>query len=168
MDSQIQISPTMSEVAGTSTDSCAPQGWRRLRVLCVDDHEDSLHVLKRLLALQRHDVRTCGTVAEARAALASAPPSPPSPPGAGGAAPPFDLLICDLMLPDGDGHQLMREAAGLGIPGIALTALTGQRNRDRSRADGFLDHLDKPILYEQLSAAIERVMSREPGAEPPR
>jgi CheY-like chemotaxis protein len=162
MDSQIQISPTMSEVAGTSTDSCAPQGWRRLRVLCVDDHEDSLHVLKRLLALQRHDVRTCGTVAEARAALA------PSPPGAGGAAPPFDLLICDLMLPDGDGHQLMREAAGLGIPGIALTALTGQRNRDRSRAAGFLDHLDKPILYEQLSAAIERVMSREPGAEPPR
>ena len=50
-------------------DSCAPEGWRRLRVLCVDDHEDSLHVLKRLLALQRHDVRTCGTVAEARAAL---------------------------------------------------------------------------------------------------
>jgi len=146
-------------------DSRGAEGWRRLRVLCVDDHEDSLHVLKRLLALQRHDVRTCGTVAEARAALAS---SSPQSQGAGGAAPPpFDLLICDLMLPDGDGHEVMRQAAAMGIPGIALTALTGQRNRDRSREAGFLDHLDKPILYEQLSAAIERVMSRTPGTEQP-
>ena len=152
----------MSEVAGTSTDSRAAEGWRRLRVLCVDDHEDSLHVLKRLLALQRHDVRTCGTVAEARAALAS------SPGARGGDNPPFDLLICDLMLPDGDGRDVMCEAAALGIPGIALTALTGQRNRDRSHEAGFLDHLDKPILYEQLSAAIERVMSRPPDTETPR
>jgi len=137
---------------GRSTNSPDATGWRKLRVLCVDDHVDSLYILKRLLALQRHEVRTCTTAAEARAALS------------GQGSERFDLLLCDLTLPDGDGHEIMKEAARLGIPGVALSARTGQREHERSRAAGFVDHLDKPIAYEQLAAAIERVMARKSDA----
>ena len=133
-------------------------GWRKLRVLCVDDHVDSLYILKRLLALQRHEVQTCTTAADARAALSSSS----SLSGAGSGR--YDLLICDLTLPDGDGNEIMQEAARLGIPGVALSARTGQREHERSRAAGFVDHLDKPIAYEQLTAAIERIISHKPDA----
>ena len=138
---------------GASTGSADPAGWRKLRVLCVDDHVDSLYILKRLLALQRHDVHTCTTAADARAALSGQGP-----------AERYDLLICDLTLPDGDGNEIMKEATRLGIPGVALSARTGQREHERSRAAGFVDHLDKPVAYEQLTAAIERIMSDKPDA----
>lgn len=124
--------------------------WHPLRVICVDDHADSLYVLKRLLALQRHEVRACQTVAEARAALA------------GDGAGQYDLLICDLLLPDGDGRDVMREAARLGVPGIAVSGLTGEQEHSRSREFGFVDHLDKPVLYDHLAAAIERVTGCRP------
>jgi len=131
-------------------------GWRKLRVLCVDDHVDSLYILKRLLTLQRHEVQTCATATDARAALSSC--------SSGGGPGRYDLLICDLTLPDGDGNEIMHEAARLGIPGVALSARTGQREHERSRAAGFVDHLDKPVAYEQLTAAIERIMSHRPDA----
>jgi CheY-like chemotaxis protein len=146
---------TTDREPGPRENSPDATGWRKLRVLCVDDHVDSLYILKRLLALQRHEVRTCTTAAEARAALS------------GQGSERFDLLLCDLTLPDGDGHEIMKEAARLDIPGVALSARTGQREHERSRAAGFVDHLDKPIAYEQLTAAIERVMSRKSDAGGP-
>ena len=117
-----------------------------MRILCVDDHGDSCFILKRLLEAQRHTVRTCGTVAEAKAALSA------------DGAERFDLLICDLMLPDGDGREVMREAARVGVPGVALSAMyVGEKEAERSRAAGFLAHLNKPIVYDDLAAIIDRL-----------
>jgi CheY-like chemotaxis protein len=125
-----------------------PRQGRSLRILCVDDHEDSCLILKRLLELQHHSVRACATAAEARAALTAD--------GAGR----FDLLVCDLLLPDGDGYDVMHEAARLGVPGIALSAkYVGERDRTRSEAAGFIAHLNKPIVYDELAAVIERIAS---------
>ena len=53
-------------------------------------------ILKRLLELQHHSVRTCATAAEAKAALTA------------DGAERYDLLVCDLMLPDGEGYDVMR------------------------------------------------------------
>jgi CheY-like chemotaxis protein len=123
-----------------------PRQRRSLRILCVDDHEDSCLILKRLLELQRHSVRTCATAAEARAALTAE--------GAGR----YDLLVCDLMLPDGEGYDVMHEAARVGVPGVALSALcVAERDRKRSEDAGFIAHLNKPIVFEELAAVIERI-----------
>ena len=130
----------LGKVKMGTTDSDAPHP---LRVLCVDDHPDSLSALERLLKLQRYEVRTCTTASAARAALAS------------DGTDPYDLLIADLTLPDGDGIDLMRQATHLGIPGIALSGRTGQDEHERSRAAGFFAHLDKPVVYDALTAVIQ-------------
>src|SRR4051794_5116765 len=97
--------------------------WRPLHILCVEDHRDSCAMLKRLLELRQHAVRTCATVAEGKAALSA------------DGARRFDLLICDLRLPDGDGYEVMREASLLGVPGVALSAMyVGEAYRELSRA----------------------------------
>jgi CheY-like chemotaxis protein len=128
---------------------------RPLRILCVDDHGDSCFVLKRLLEAQQHSVRTCGTVAEAKAALLA------------DGAERFDLLICDLMLPDGDGRDVMREAARVGVPGVALSAMyVREKDAERSRAAGFLAHLNKPIIYDDLAAVLQQIAATpSPGRD---
>jgi CheY-like chemotaxis protein len=119
-----------------------------LRILCVEDHGDTCYLLKRLLELHQHTVRACATVAEAKAALSA------------DGADRYDLLICDLMLPDGDGFEVMKVASRLGVPGVALSAVfVGERDRQHSRGAGFLTHLNKPIVYEELAAILEQVGS---------
>ena len=54
----------------------------------------------------------------------------------------------------------MREAARVGVPGVALSAkYVGERDRERSGAAGFIAHMNKPIVYEELAAIIEQVAS---------
>lgn len=65
-----------------------------LRILAVDDHEDSARAVAMLLRRAGHEVTTAHTLAGALAL------------GTGSAAP--DLLLCDIDLPDGDGCELLR------------------------------------------------------------
>lgn len=120
---------------------------RSLRVLLVDDHADSRMFLGRFLTRAGHQVTECGSLADARAAL-----------GANIAAPHADVLVCDLTFPDGSGWDLMREAAPLGICGIAVTGLSQPEEREQSRAAGFVEHLVKPVQWEALAAAIDRAV----------
>ncbi len=78
---------------------------------------------------------------------------------------PFDLLLSDIELPDGDGHYLMRELSALGpIPGIAVSGFGADEDRRQSLEAGFFEHLTKPIDVNFLEAAIHRATSR--GVEP--
>src|SRR5438874_11965190 len=69
-------------------------GSNGLRILVVEDHEDTLRVMVRLLELAGHSVRTAGGVGEALEA-------------ASGEA--FDLIISDVGLPEGRGLDVMRK-----------------------------------------------------------
>ena len=57
----------------------------------------------------------------------------------------------------------MREAARVGVPGVTLTQGThrGVSNQKRSGAAGFIAHMNKPIVYEELAAIIEQVADRQ-------
>jgi CheY-like chemotaxis protein len=74
---------------------------------------------------------------------------------------PPDLLLVDLAMPDQDGFETLRRvrsvelASGVEqpIPTIALTAFT-QVERERLRAAGFTDRVDKPVDADKLVAAI--------------
>ncbi len=115
-----------------------------LRILLVEDNEDTLRFLATMLHRRGHDVVTAGTLAEARAALAS--------PGGS-----FDLLLSDIELPDGTGLELIRDLRDRGgLPGIAMSGFGAEEDQQLSRSAGFLEHLIKPIDCARLEAAIQR------------
>jgi PAS domain S-box-containing protein len=111
------------------------------RILLVDDNEDTLRVMARLLRLNGHHVTTAESVTAALAA----------------ATEPFDLLITDIGLPDGTGWELMRELRRRGpVRGIALSGFSMDEDIRRSRDVGFIEHLCKPIMPDDLEEAIRR------------
>ncbi len=111
-----------------------------MHILLVEDHDDSAEALLRLLAREGYVVTRAATLAAARAHAA-----------AGG----FDLLICDLQLPDGMGWSLLTELRkSQQIPAIALTACTLPDHREQCRRAGFYAHLPKPCDLSLLLSAI--------------
>jgi CheY-like chemotaxis protein len=121
-----------------------------LHILLVDDHDESLFVLARLLERCGHTVRTARDFAEAMGAAASDR---------------FDLLISDVGLPDRSGLELMQEISALyGIRGIALSGFTDQFDAKASADAGFARHLNKPVVFAELTAAINEVAGWCPPA----
>jgi len=115
-----------------------------LRILLVDDNKDTLRFLATVLRERGHDVVTADRIATARAAVDEAKV-------------PFDLLLSDIELPDGDGLYLMRELnVGGDMLGIAVSGFGAEEDLRLSREAGFSDHLTKPIDLNRLEAAIRR------------
>jgi CheY-like chemotaxis protein len=114
-----------------------------MRLLLVEDHEATLHVLRRLLCRDGHQVVVAASVADALAAA-----------GANS----FDLVISDLGLPDGTGNQLMEKLrADYGLKGIALSGYGMEEDINRSREAGFVSHLIKPVDFPQLQRVLAGV-----------
>jgi PAS domain S-box-containing protein len=136
----------LSPYAGSTAPSRpAPQEGRKIRVLLVDDHRDTCILMKSMLLRRGFEVTTADSVASALEA-------------ADGFA--FDVLLSDLGLPDGSGHDLIRKLAakaGARIPGIALTGFGREEDRRQSRLAGFAEHFTKPINFTKLEAALRRL-----------
>jgi len=109
----------------------------------VEDHEDTLLLMRRLLTIDGHEVTPAKSVAEGLAAVEETNP---------------DLLISDLGLPDGSGHDLVRRLAERGrrIPAIALSGYGAASDIEKSREAGFVEHITKPIDFASLRAAVAR------------
>jgi CheY-like chemotaxis protein len=119
----------------------AQTGNKTVRILLVDDHEDTLEFMSRLLKLCGHEVATARSYAEALSI---------------GQRQKFDLLISDIGLPSGSGYDLMQALKSLSpVKGIALSGYGMQSDIDRSIAAGFSAHLTKPCDFSTLNAAIE-------------
>jgi PAS domain S-box-containing protein len=124
---------------------------RALRILLVEDHADTAEAMADLLRLMGHEVTVAGSVAAALAAADGAA-------GGGG----IDLVVSDLGLPDGSGHDLMRELVRRhGWKGIALSGYGMEDDVRRSHEAGFSRHLTKPVDLEALRAAIRQVAGGE-------
>ncbi len=90
-------------------------------------------------------VRTC---AEARDALADDP---------------FDAIILDLGLPDGDGLELLREwrAASFNEPVLILSARDAVADRVKGLNLGADDYLAKPFSFDELLARLRSLLRRQ-------
>ncbi len=121
----------------------APEPLRSLRLLLVEDNQDTLRYLALILGQRGHEVRTASSLEAARSALAEEE---------------FDLLISDIELPDGSGLELMREVRDL--PGIALSGFGSEDDLNLSESAGFATHLTKPIDMRKLEEVIQQVISR--------
>ena len=70
---------------------------------------------------------------------------------------PFDVVVSDLGLPDGSGHDLMRRLRERRpVAGIAMSGYGTEDDIRRSREAGFAEHLVKPVDLAHLRAAILR------------
>ena len=126
------------------TDNPADGATGARRILLVDDHLDTLEIMGLLLRNSSYEVHEAGDV---RSALAAAGEHR------------FDLVVSDLGLPDGSGLDLMRELrARYGLQGIALSGYGMRDDVRQSHEAGFAEHLLKPVTFQTLQAAIERVL----------
>ncbi|HEX4129556.1 MAG TPA: chemotaxis protein CheB [Pirellulales bacterium] len=78
-----------------------------------------------------------------------------------------DVMIADIGLPGMDGYALLREirrreaeAQQPPLPAIALTALSGDRDREAARSAGYERLLGKPPDSEQIIQAMEQLRNR--------
>jgi CheY-like chemotaxis protein len=112
---------------------------RPLRILLVEDHQDTARILARLLEKLDYQVRTAGTMESALLAAEAGP---------------FDILISDVGLPDGSGRELMARLQERGaIKGIALSGYGMDADVRKSMDAGFVEHLTKPIDFRDLLRA---------------
>lgn len=80
----------------------------------------------------------------------------------------FDVIILDLMLPDGDGLELCRRlrAAGDNTPVLCLTSRAEVADRVEGLEAGADDYLRKPFALAELQARV-RALARRRGPPPP-
>ena len=128
---------------------------RSLRVLLVEDHPDSAEQLTRLLKRAGHEVTWAGTIREAREMIAAT--------GDNKSERGFNILISDLGLPDGSGHDLMRDLASRhhSMPGIALSGYGMKDDILDSMAAGFSRHMTKPVDWQELKIAIQKIAAEQ-------
>jgi CheY-like chemotaxis protein len=70
-----------------------------------------------------------------------------------------DLVICDIGLPDGTGHDFIAQAKGeRPVRAIALSGFGMDHDVRRSEEAGFLAHLTKPINFEKLQSVIREAL----------
>jgi DNA-binding response OmpR family regulator len=121
------------------------------RVLVVEDDPNLRLTLVDNLEEEGYAVQAASTLAEARAHWKATP---------------FDVVVLDIMLPDGDGYSLCREMRQAGTTSrvLMLTARTLEDDVVRGFDVGADDYLAKPYRLRELLARI-RVLARR-GATP--
>jgi len=113
-----------------------------MRILLVEDHEDSNRSLTNLLRRRGYQVQSALNFQSALEA---------------GAKEQFDVLISDLALPDGSGIDLMQTLQSKRpIVGIALTGFGMEDDIRKGREAGFQHHLVKPIDLNRLDLLIQQ------------
>jgi PAS domain S-box-containing protein len=118
-----------------------------LRILVVDDHEDTRRVVGNLLRVKGHEVFTALNVAAALEILGRES---------------IDVLLSDIGLPDGSGCDLMERARRLQpLTGIALSGFGMAEDITRAYDSGFAYHMIKPVNFEQLESVLRRITSKE-------
>jgi DNA-binding response OmpR family regulator len=122
-----------------------------MRVLLVEDDIRVGGALEAALRRRGYDLLRAGTAAEALA------------------APPVDLVLLDLCLPDRDGIEVCRELRRRGdVAIIAVTARAQERDRIAGLRTGADDYVVKPFGMAELQARIDAVMRRAARAAPNR
>jgi two-component system response regulator RegX3 len=125
---------------------------RRRTILLVEDERSIIEPLA--AALEREGFRTelAGTAAEAIEKAARVDP---------------DLVLLDLMLPDGSGYEVTRELRSRSsVPIVMLTARGDEADRVVGLELGADDYVVKPFSAREVAARIRAVLRRTQAAAP--
>ncbi|WP_297614054.1 response regulator transcription factor [uncultured Roseicyclus sp.] len=121
-----------------------------MRYLLVEDNQELAEAVIGRLVLDGHAVDHAATLSEAEDCLAVAS---------------YDLILLDVMLPDGDGRVfLARSRTRLETPVIVLTARSQVSDRVGALDQGADDYITKPFDFSELEARCRAVLRRRGGA----
>ena len=122
------------------------------RIFVVEDHPATARALKDYLETQGYVVTVAGDIASALEFAKNGE---------------FDLLICDIGLPDGSGWDLMKKLSARGpVRGIAYTASGSDADIAQSEKAGFFKHLVKGSSTEELVAVIQEALNSDHKPKP--
>jgi len=126
----------------TAAGSPAPK-----RVLVVDDEENVAYLASTALRLDDWVTTTASSVRDATAQVQSFDP---------------DVIVLDVMLPDGDGFEFCQRLRrdGCHTPVLFLSARTTTDDRVRGLTIGGDDYLTKPFSVEELVARCRLLLRR--------
>ncbi len=114
------------------------------RVLLVDDNPDAAGLLQEALTLAGHDVRTAVDGPSALQLVQTFTP---------------EIAFLDIGLPVMDGYELaqyLRRLPGLAdTPFVAVTGYAQDDDRRRALANGFTEHLAKPLVPDRVIQCIK-------------
>ncbi len=123
---------------------------KRLRILVVEDHGDTLEALSRLLTHFGHEISVADDAESARKIIHSKE---------------FDVVLVDIALPDGSGYDVVAEAKRKRpVKAVTLTGFGTPDHIERGKEAGFDFHLTKPVDFTNcapFSARSLRKRSRE-------
>jgi CheY-like chemotaxis protein len=127
---------------------------KRARLFIVEDHPTTARALKMYLEAVGYAVTIAADVASALKMADNEP---------------FDLLICDLSLPDGTGWDLMKKLSSKRpVRGIAFTASGAPEDIARSERAGFIKHIVKGCSAEELTQVIKETLKAQVKSPPMR
>jgi DNA-binding NtrC family response regulator len=117
------------------------------RILIIDDDPHFLRVLQRILSGEKFLVTATSNPCDALGLLRSSN---------------FNLIICDLRMPDCDGLNLLQAIRGAGdeIPVIILTAYGEVDTYLEAMNAGATEYLTKPIKSDELVQAVRSCLRR--------
>ncbi len=120
-----------------------------LRVLIVEDDEDSRELLTTVLKRSGAEVTAASSAIEALGALEQARPH---------------VLVSDIGIPEVDGYELMRRVRALPperggrVPAIALTGYARKEDQERAFTAGYQVHVAKPIEPVEFTSAVSSLL----------
>jgi DNA-binding response OmpR family regulator len=119
-----------------------------MKVLIIEDQQRLGQFLERGLKECAYTVRWVSTCKDALDALAEEP---------------FDVVILDLGLPDGDGIEMLGSwrANGFNEPVLILSARDSVEDRIKGLNVGADDYLPKPFSFEELLARVRSLVRRQ-------
>lgn len=122
----------------------------KLRVLVVDDSEDTADMLKALLTESGALVMATTSGFDALRI---------------GAESEFDVVLSDISMPGMDGFEFLRKfklsARNANIPVLALTGLGRSDDIERARTEGFYAHLTKPLDIDLLLETLKNIPRKD-------
>ena len=119
----------------------------RIEVLVIEDNPSTLKMLNFLLQQEGYTVHTAATMAAGMAVLQREP---------------VDLLVIDVMLPDGNGLQVCRRlrAEGALMPILVISALGTQLDKVGAFEGGADDYMTKPFDPSEVVARVHALARR--------
>jgi len=145
---------TERATAADHTPESTPEVTRLLGgayVLVVDDDPDARELLSVLLGREGAEVGLAASASEARRMIRARHP---------------DVIVCDIGMPEQDGHSFMRllrasgEAAGAFVPALALTGHAGAEDAKAAILAGFQMHVSKPLDPPRLLEGVAKLWRR--------
>jgi len=117
-----------------------------VKVLVIDDEEDSVHTIKRILERHGAEVRGAYSMEKGLQEFTQFTPN---------------VVLSDIGMPEHDGYELVTRLralpGGRTVPAVALTALARSEDRTRALRAGFQLHVAKPVDFTELVAVVQNL-----------